>query len=299
MPATSASTANTIGGSPSATMPASPYSTRKIARMSKPRLRCSRTAIVPPEVTGRANGRPALNGTVVATPPDVLRVSIAIASLLATSVLPHPTRGSGIPSSAAADSAAAAGVGSDYRASVIARAKVWRPTHVPGMDLKAGPAEPKPFAPLESVTCTYVKEQLNGKTPKFACMHDEKDQLKVKFGGDNGEVYAEVMASRLLWALGFGADHMYSVRVVCRNCPSLFNGVIRSASESIFDPAAVERKMPGDSFEPDEGWSWNELDLIDEKAGGATRAQRDALKLLAVFIQHTDTKPEQDRKSVV
>ena len=28
---------------------------------------------------------------------------------------------------------------------------------------------------------------------------------------------------------------------------------------------------------------------------GAPRAQRDALKLLAVFLQHTDRKPEQQR----
>ena len=140
-----------------------------------------------------------------------------------------------------------------------------------------------------------MKEKLHGKTPKFACKTDENDQLKVKFGGDNGEVYAEVMATRLLWALGFGADHMYSVRVVCRDCPSLFNGVIRSSTESVFDPAVVERKMPGEAFQPDDGWSWKELDSIDEHAGGATRAERDALKLLAVFLQHTDTKPEQQR----
>jgi membrane-associated phospholipid phosphatase len=44
-----------------------------------------------------------------------------------------------------------------------------------------------------------------------------------------------------------------------------------------------------------EGWSWQELDMIDERSGGATRAQRDALKLLAVFIQHSDSKPEQQR----
>ena len=34
---------------------------------------------------------------------------------------------------------------------------------------------------------------------------------------------------------------------------------------------------------------------MDEAAGGAPRAQRDALKLLAVFVQHTDNKPAQQR----
>ena len=223
----------------------------------------------------------------------MVRVCVAIAGVVVTSLLPHPTRGSGMPSAATTEAASSSR--SDYRATVIARAKVWRPTDVPAMDMKTGPADAKAFTLHETVTCTYVKEKLHGKTPKFACMHDEDDQLKVKFGGDNGEVYAEVMATRLLWALGFGADHMYSVRVVCRGCPSLFNGVIRSSTESVFDPAAVERKMPGEAFKPDDGWSWKELDSIDENTGGATRAERDALKLLAVFLQHTDTKPEQQR----
>ncbi len=223
------------------------------------------------------------------------RVYVAIAGLTIASFLPHPTRGSGLP---LASPTAAPGESSrsDYRASVIARAKVWQPTDVPAMDLKAGPGGPQAFEFGETVGCTYIPDaRLGGKTPKFACSNDKNPQLKVKFGGDNGEVYAEVMASRLLWALGFGADHMYSVRVVCRNCPTLFNGVIRSSTESVFDPTAVERKMPGEAFQPDESWSWKELDAIDENAGGATRAERDAFKLLAVFIQHTDSKPDQQR----
>ncbi len=43
------------------------------------------------------------------------------------------------------------------------------------------------------------------------------------------------------------------------------------------------------------GWAWPELDLVDENLGGASRNQLDALKLIAVFIQHTDNKPEQER----
>jgi hypothetical protein len=34
---------------------------------------------------------------------------------------------------------------------------------------------------------------------------------------------------------------------------------------------------------------------VDEAAGGAPRAHRDALKLLAVVLQHSDNKPEQQR----
>jgi hypothetical protein len=64
-----------------------------------------------------------------------------------------------------------------------------------------------------------------------------------------------------------------------------------------FDPATVERKMPGRELDTPGliGWKWPELEEVDEEAGGAPRAQRDALKLLAVMIQHTDSKAPQQR----
>ena len=92
----------------------------------------------------------------------------------------------------------------------------------------------------------------------------------------------------MFWALGFVAERMYPVRVVCRGCPSAIKGT---------EIASIERKVPGKDIEtPDiAGWAWPELDQVDEAAGGAPRAQRDALKLLAVLVQHTDSKPEQQR----
>jgi hypothetical protein len=67
--------------------------------------------------------------------------------------------------------------------------------------------------------------------------------------------------------------------------------------EHVFDPAAIERKPRGHEMKSENkgGWAWPELDLVDESQGGAPQAQRDALKLLAVFLQHTDNKPEQER----
>src|SRR5947208_379534 len=94
---------------------------------------------------------------------------------------------------------------SAHREAVIARAQVWESTDIPSKDLKAGPEGKKAFAFKETVNCTYVKKQLPGKTPKFACRIGPDDEVKVKYGGNNGEVYAEVAATRLLWALGFAA----------------------------------------------------------------------------------------------
>jgi hypothetical protein len=118
----------------------------------------------------------------------------------------------------------------------------------------------------------------------------------VKYGGNNGEVYGEILGSRLLWALGFGADRMYAVNVICDGCPKLFAGIERPDGSQRFDPAVIERPMSAAHWSGDgkEGWSWKELDEAAPKVRAA-KAHRDALKLLAVFLQHTDSKPEQQR----
>jgi len=193
--------------------------------------------------------------------------------------------------------------GGASRDDAIARAQVWSPTDVSSMDVRTGPTGHGEFPFNASVTCDYISKQLAGGSPKFACVSGD-DELKVKYsapangsiaGQSNAEVFAEVAATRLLWALGFGADAMYPVRVACHKCPSSLGGIARVNDERVFDPATIERKMAGHEFEPDSGWSWNDLDDVDPQRGGASLAQRDALKLLAVFLQHTDTKPQQQR----
>jgi hypothetical protein len=181
----------------------------------------------------------------------------------------------------------------DPRRSVIERSRVWSPTDIPSMDLKTGPQGPGAFAFRETVTCKYLDKKLSGNSPKFACVIGEDDEVKVKFGGNNGEVYGELLATRLLWALGFPADRMYPVNVICKGCPEQFLGIERPNGESRFDPAVIERKMAGHEW-GDKGWSWKELDQADGERA-APRAQRDALKLLAVFMQHSDSKPQQQR----
>jgi hypothetical protein len=183
------------------------------------------------------------------------------------------------------------------RSSVLARSQVWRRTNVPRMKLKDGPQGPGAFPFEATVRCRYVDKQLGGMSPKFVCAVGEGDEVKVKFGAANGEVYGEVLATRLLWALGFGADRMYPVDVVCLGCPDALPGTRLPGGGMAFDPAVVERRMPGREWPEDgrQGWAWNDLNVVNPSLGGAPRAHRDALKLLAVFLQHTDSKPEQQR----
>jgi hypothetical protein len=180
----------------------------------------------------------------------------------------------------------------DERDAAIARAHVWQRTNIPAMNITQGPTGPGAFPFRATVECDYVTRDMSGRSPKFTCRVGRDDEVKVKFGGTNGEVYAEVAASRLLWALGFAADRMYPVRVICRGCPREFNGTARENGDFIFDPASIERKR-GEEISAE--WAWEELDRVDEKGGGAPPAHRDALKLLAVFLQHTDSKPQQQR----
>jgi hypothetical protein len=185
----------------------------------------------------------------------------------------------------------------DSRAQVIARAQLWNPTDISKADVKAGPAGEGAFPFHATVYCHYLDREMTGQSPKFACLIGKDDEVKVKFGGTNGEVYGEVLATRLLWLLGFGADRMYPVNVICQGCPAHFGGIERPGDESRFDPAVIERSMEGMDWlsEGKPGWSWEELDGIDPESGGAPRSHRDALKLLAVLLQHTDSKPEQQR----
>jgi hypothetical protein len=187
------------------------------------------------------------------------------------------------------------------RMEYLRKAMVWRPTRIPAMDLVRGPEGEGAFKPDQSVTCEYVKpdEPLSGATPKFTCDLGGGDVVKVKYGKNNGEVYAEVAASRLLWALGFGADHMYPVQVACRNCPiePWYWSSEPRVDEKKFELATIERKLDGKTIEASgkEGWTWPELDSVDERAGGAPVAHRDALKLLAVLLQYSDTKAQNQR----
>ena len=136
------------------------------------------------------------------------------------------------------------------RADALRRARVWtRPTPpVASADLAANPPGPDTFSPDASVPCTFVLRPSQGWSPKFECVLAGGEAVKVKYGHNSVEVFAEVAASRLLSALGFGADRMYVVREVrCLGCPrfpypkvEVLDGLLRDPRRvSTFDLAAI------------------------------------------------------------
>jgi len=182
---------------------------------------------------------------------------------------------------------------------MIRRAQIWQPVDVAAMDVRLGPQGGHQILPGATVDCSYQPRRYShGHSQKFECVLPDGDVVKVKYGQHEPEVYAEVITTRLLWALGFGADSEFPVSVACSGCSSdPWHKPKPVEGTRTFDPAMIERLRKGHQIETHDrsGWSWPELDLIDPNAGGATLAQRDALKLLAVLIQHTDTKAAQQR----
>jgi hypothetical protein len=185
---------------------------------------------------------------------------------------------------AAMQSAAGKRLTSDERLLVLRRAQVWTKTDVPAMDVTHGPAGGFPVG--ADVQCEYRDVKYGGHSPKFGCEISDQDVVKVRYGPDNGEVYAGVASTRLLWALGFGADGLYPVHVICRDCPSLDGAKDVGDGRKRFEVAAIERPFAGHKIFVGVG---------PRPPPPAPRAQRDALRLLAVLLQHTDNKAEQQR----
>ncbi len=187
-----------------------------------------------------------------------------------------------------------------------------------------------------------------GKSPKFVCGPCQLDareiaagkkpctvqrDIKVKYSGKgrplgernpqtlatwaredaqvNGEVFAEVVGTRLLWALGFFADGVYPTKVICYDCPEDPWQVYRVFPRATNDPpadrrwefGAVEIKIPGTKIEyaDQSGFDWEDDSLrivgrADPAAEGpATPEEVDAWRLLASFMVHTDNKAANQR----
>jgi hypothetical protein len=202
------------------------------------------------------------------------------------------------------------------RLQAVRNATIFSPKPVGEADIMQGPSQETNQFQLhfnDKVICDFATpgSQMGGKTQKFACnitrvesangevqvLNDQikEEPVKVKFGPNDNEVYAEVASSRLMWALGFYADAWYPVRVECHNCPSDPESGNGSRDIRMFDPAIIVRKFKGHKMyevgKDDEGWSWKELAQVN----GRPTFERDGLALLAAFIVHSDNKPPQQR----
>ena len=204
---------------------------------------------------------------------------------------------------------------SQHRLQYLANSQIWSDPGdlTPEMVLRGQPLEDPTGLEAairgEPLPCTFTRagKDLGGNTPKFVCLTADKRAIRVKYTdgskGGNREIFAAVAASRLLWILGFESDPIYPITVDCLDCPE--NPMAGSGSRAKRTYLATFQPLfhylvivTGDN--PNQGWRWAEVDdaiagLPEGPVRARQRAHFDALKLLAVFVQHGDRKPEQQR----
>ena len=221
----------------------------------------------------------------------------------------------------------------DDREDYLENVQLWRPTNIESMDVLGGPGGDGSFKFDQLLECEFNATGVDasgGASRKYECKDQNQTKHKVKYtvtnydldlykkaglpeqdrlvinGQTNKEVYAEVAATRLFWALGFYNDDMYPIQAKCHNCPldpMLGHATVLKYPFTFSTRyAAVERRLEAVELaeKPDQGWTWEEMEkeIGDYPAAGEPANHRthfEALKLLAVFIQHGDRKAEQQR----
>jgi hypothetical protein len=256
----------------------------------------------------------------------VAKRSVATVVVVYLSSLGLHTNAQSLAISSAAGGAAQGGptrleVSKQDRLHHLEQARIFTVRETSTLDLRTGPVEGLTFDPATAVACQYDAPgiRLGGATPKFLCrvgdtVYKVKYLPSARYGttGKNGhsadrEIYGEMAATRLFWALGFGADQVFLTNVTCHGCPaSPHDGPnereqrTRAYSRSVrpIGIALIERRFDGATIAAGgkEGWTWSELQQHAGRAHApSVREQAEALQLLQVFVQHGDCKPEQQR----
>ena len=257
------------------------------------------------------------------------RPALALMAVIVFLGIPCPAWG------AAQDGPTRLEVSKQERLHQLEQAQIFADRETSTLDLRTGPVMGLTFDPATVVACEYHTPgiRLGGATPKFLCkvggtVYKVKYLPSARYGttGRNGrsadrEIYGEMAATRLFWALGFGADRVFLTNVTCHGCPaSPHDGPdereqrTRAYSRSVraIGIALIEQRFEGATIAAGgkEGWTWSELHQHAGRAHASTeplarptfaagapsvREQAEALQLLQVFVQHGDCKPEQQR----
>ncbi|MBD0373652.1 MAG: hypothetical protein ICV60_22650 [Pyrinomonadaceae bacterium] len=209
------------------------------------------------------------------------------------------------------------------RALALQKAKVWQepdPDYDPvlGYSSKTGPRMGAPQVNSDGlaspINCTAnpKPEKGSGTTPKFYCsvagtVDEDGDLIRYKikphFKGQardkrNGEIYGEFLSSRFSKALGFFADDEWVADVTCNDCEKALTSSFQGAKFTPFQPAAGIELALGKGIDvncndKDTGGIAESLARLLQ--AGAPRAEIDAFKLWLAFIDHGDTKTDNQK----
>jgi hypothetical protein len=212
---------------------------------------------------------------------------------------------------------------SEARALAERTAKVWQepdPGYDPvlGYNPQTGPRLGAPEVDsaglAKAITCVANKDPNPGAgtTPKFHCsvagvVEEDGDLIRYKvkphFKGQtpdkrNGEIYGEFLSSRFSKALGFFADDEWVADVTCQDCEKSLTRGFQGARFTPFQPAAGIELSLGKGIDVNcngkDGAAIGDA-LQKMLQGGAPRAEIDAFKLWLGFIDHGDTKTDNQK----
>jgi hypothetical protein len=212
---------------------------------------------------------------------------------------------------------------SEARALAERTAKVWQepdPGYDPvlGYNPQTGPRLGAPEVDsaglAKAITCVANKDPDPGAgtTPKFHCsvagvVEEDGDLIRYKvkphFKGQtrdkrNGEIYGEFLSSRFSKALGFFADDEWVADVTCQDCEKSLTRGFQGARFTPFQPAAGIELSLGKGIDVNcngkDGAAISDA-LQKMLQGGAPRAEIDAFKLWLGFIDHGDTKTDNQK----
>lgn len=178
----------------------------------------------------------------------------------------------------------------------------------------APPVERSGFG--KAITCRANKDLSpgSGTTPKFHCSVDgvtdedgEMVRYKVKphFKGQardkrNGEIYGEFLSSRFSKAVGFFADDNWVADVTCPDCEKSLTSKFQGAPWNPFQPAAGIELSLGKGIDANcDDKDTTSISKALDKMMLADRslAEIDAFKLWLAFIDHGDTKTDNQKYS--
>ena len=158
-------------------------------------------------------------------------------------------------------------------------AVVWHdPGEVSSLNLLYG-AGGKEHAPDPNGKFTFVKEDMNGTSPKFDVKDENGIEWKVKLGE---EPQAETAASRLLWAAGYFVDEDYYLAdFKVSGLPKLHRGQQWVSADGMVHEARLERRVVG--VKKLENWDW-----FNNQCGPAT--QLNGLRVMMALLNNWDLK---------
>lgn len=165
------------------------------------------------------------------------------------------------------------------------RAVLWRnPADIASRNLFYGEAGADGEAPSD--TFTYIKEDLNGTSPKFDVRDDKGTKWTVKLGS---EARPETAANRMLWAVGYFTNEDYFLPKIRVKDLQPVSKKRRKRAEGLIDPDGtmynVELKRHPDDEEKIGSWKWRSNPFTGTR-------ELNGLRVMMAVLNNWDLKDE-------